>query len=66
MREQIRKTKSLLDWEDRHGQKICVKNADGNYHVLKPLAKRLRDSNGEAGMLNIPPIASSLLELPRS
>ena len=61
VRGHIRTTKFLLDWEDRDDRKVNIKNADRNYHVLKPLAKRLLDSDGGVGMFNLPQLTSQLL-----
>ena len=61
LREHLRHSKELLQWEDDGDQRISIRNADLNFFVLKPLAKRLRDDSGEVGMHCLPPIQSQKL-----
>ena len=56
LREHLRHSKELLQWEDDGDQRISIRNASLNFLVLKPLAKRLRDESGEVGMHCVPQI----------
>ena len=58
VREHVRKHKTLLQWIDADSKKVCIKNADLNFLVLNPLAARLRDDEGNVGMLCVPDIMS--------
>ena len=62
IREHVRRSKRILDWDDVKAQKVNIKNADRNFHVLKPLASRLVDSNGEVGMHLLPQIQKQTLD----
>lgn len=63
IRDHVRRTKRILDWDDVATQKVNIKNADRNFHVLKPLASRLVDSNGEVGMHVMPTIQKQTLDV---
>lgn len=56
LREHLCRSKELLQWEDDGDQRVNIRNADLNFLVLKPLAKRLRDDSGEVGMHCLPEI----------
>lgn len=62
MRENLHKSKMFLQkeaWEET--VKVDIKHATMNFHVLKPLVKKLRDSSGEVGMHGIPEIEKQTL-----
>lgn len=61
LRDHVRRSKTLLQWDRTADKKINIRNAEINYLVLKPLAKRLRDSNGEVGMIHLPQIQTQKL-----
>lgn len=62
VRDHFRKAKKLLKkeaWEET--VKVDIPHAAMNYHVLKPLVKRLRDDSGEVGMHGLPQILTQKL-----
>lgn len=61
LRAHVRQCNTLLQWDRMDDKKISIRNADINFLVLRPLAKRLRDSNGEVGMLHLPQIQTQKL-----
>lgn len=62
LRGHFRREKTLLQWDDGDDRKINIANASLNYLALKPLVRRLRDSNGEVGMHSVPQIECQHLE----
>lgn len=58
LRGHLHRCKSLLQWDDPSTKKINIKNADLNFRALKPLAMRLRDSQGDVGMVCLPQVTS--------
>lgn len=63
VRDRLRATNCLLTWHDPENPKVSISNADGNYHVLKPLVQRLRDpSSGDVGMHTLPAITKECLD----
>lgn len=61
LRDHVRHAHTLLQWKDTNEKKINIRNADLNFLVLKPLARRLKDSTGEVGMHRLPQIQSQKL-----
>ena len=62
LRYHFRREKNLLQWEDDDNKKINIANASLNYLALKPLVRRLRDTNGDVGMHQLPKIEWQHLE----
>ena len=63
VRENIRRTKSLLQWSNPDDARVNIKNAALNYGVLKPLVKRLLDvESGVVGMHALPLIQNQPLD----
>ena len=62
LRDRFRRERNLLQWEDVDDMKINIANASLNYLALKPLVRRLRDSDGNVGMHQLPKIEAQNLE----
>lgn len=62
MRERIRQTNKLLAWENPNTPKTNIDNASRNLVALKPLARRLREANGDVGMHSVPDIIREFLD----
>ena len=61
LREFMRRSRTILQWDDPRDQKVTIRNADLNFLILKPLVRRLRDDSGDVGMCALPAIMSQLL-----
>ena len=61
LREHMRRSRTILQWDDPEDKKVNIRNADLNFQVLRPLVKRLRDDSGEVGMHALPGLMSQPL-----
>ena len=62
VRDQLRAKKKLFSCDPTSEEvKVSVKCGEWNFAVLKPLAKRLIDSDGNVGQLKIPDILRETL-----
>ena len=57
----MRRSRTILQWDDPNDKKVNIRNADLNFLVLKPLVKRLRDDSGDVGMHALSGIMGQLL-----
>lgn len=62
VRDHVRAHGCLLKWDSAGSPKINTKNGGLNFWILKPLAQRLLDNNGEVSMHGIPAVESQYLE----